>query len=197
MPTPHLRCGCYVKDVLTRPCHRPSAHVDWIGLDPQPGISSGFYFSRGAMTRRCASYAARSQYIRNDASVLWMMGFTLVVKGQPNEAIPLLEKAAVLADRSSGFINVLAAAYARAGRRSDALRILAELKKRKEQGYVAAASFAIVYLGLGENEEAFTWLGEAYKERSNILQFVKVHPFFDPLRGDRRFADLVYRVFLG
>jgi Flp pilus assembly protein TadD len=133
----------------------------------------------------------------NDASVLWMMGFTLVVKGQPNEAIPLLEKAAVLADRSSGFIDVLAAAYARAGRRSDALRILAELKKRKEQGYVAAASFAIVYLGLGENEEAFTWLGEAYKERSNILQFVKVHPLFDPLRGDRRFADLVYRVFLG
>ena len=106
----------------------------------------------------------------------------------------MLEKAAVLADRSSGFIDVLAAAYARAGRRSDALRILAELKKRKEQGYVAAASFVIVYLGLGENEEAFSWLGEAYKERSNILQFVKVHPLFDPLRGDSRFADLVHRV---
>jgi TolB-like protein/DNA-binding winged helix-turn-helix (wHTH) protein/Tfp pilus assembly protein PilF len=133
----------------------------------------------------------------NNAGVLWMMGFTLVLKGQPNEAIPLLEKAAVLADRSSGFIDVLAAAYARAGRRSDALRILAELKKRKQQGYVAAASFVIVYLGLCENEKAFTWLGEAYKERSNILQFVKVHPLFDALRGDPRFADLVHRVGLG
>lgn len=53
------------------------------------------------------------------------------------------------------------------------------------------------YLGLGENEQAFAWLEEAYKERSNMLQFVKVHPLFDPLRGDPRFADLVHRVGLG
>ena len=133
----------------------------------------------------------------NDAGALWTLGFTLVLKGQPNEAIPLLEKAAALADRSSGFIDVLGAAYARAGRRSDALRILAELKRRQQHGYVAAASFVIVYLGLGENEQAFVWLEEAYKERSNMLQFVKVHPLFDPLRGDPRFADLLHRVGLG
>jgi len=133
----------------------------------------------------------------NDAGALWTLGFTLVLKGQPNEAIPLLEKAAALADRSSGFIDVLGAAYARAGRRSDALRILAELKRRKQHGYVAAASFVIVYLGLGENEQAFAWIEEAYKERSSMLQFVKVHPLFDPLRGDPRFADLLRRVGLG
>jgi TolB-like protein/Tfp pilus assembly protein PilF len=73
----------------------------------------------------------------NDAGALWLLGFTLVVKGQANEAVPLLEKAANLADRSSGFIDTLGAAYARAGRRSDALRILAELKRRKQHGYVA------------------------------------------------------------
>ena len=53
------------------------------------------------------------------------------------------------------------------------------------------------YLGLGENEEAFAWLEQAYKEQSNMLQFVKVHPYFDPLRSDPRFADLVRRVGLG
>jgi TolB-like protein/tetratricopeptide (TPR) repeat protein len=133
----------------------------------------------------------------NDAGTLWMLGFSLVVKGEPNEAIPLLEKAAAFADRSSGFLDVLAAAYARAGRRNDALRILAELKRRKQHGYVAAASFVIVYLGLGENEQAFAWLEEAYKVQSNMLQFVKVHPLFDPLRGDSRFVDLLHRVGLG
>ncbi len=133
----------------------------------------------------------------NDAGSLWLLGFTLVIKGQASEAIPTLERAAAVADRSSGFIDVLGAAYARAGRRSDALRILAELKRRKQHGYVAAASFVIVYLGLGENEQAFAWLEEAYKERSNMLQFVKVHPLFDPLRGDPRFVDLLHRVGLG
>lgn len=131
------------------------------------------------------------------AGTLWLLGFTLVMKGQPKEAIPLLEKAASLTNRSSGFIDLLAAAYARAGRRSEALRILAELKKHKQRGDAQAASFVIVYLGLGENEQAFSWLDEAYKEQSNMLQFVKTHPLFDPLRGDPRFADLVHRVGLG
>ncbi len=49
------------------------------------------------------------------------------------------------------------------------------------------------YLGLGDNEQAFVWLERAYKEQSMILQYVKVHPFFDPLRGDPRFADSVRR----
>jgi hypothetical protein len=68
------------------------------------------------------------------------------------------------------------------------------LKRRKQHGYVAAASLLIVYLGLGENEQAFTWLQEAYKEQSNMLQFVKMHPRFDPLRADPRFEHLVRRV---
>jgi hypothetical protein len=50
------------------------------------------------------------------------------------------------------------------------------------------------YLGLGDNEEAFAWLEQAYKEQSNMLQFVKVHPYFDPISKDPRLADLVRRV---
>ena len=89
---------------------------------------------------------------------------------------------------------MLIRAYAHAGRRGDALRLLAELKNRKKAGYVPAGAFVNAYLGLGENDEAFAWLEQAYKEQSNMLQFVKVHPFFDPIRGDPRFADLVRRV---
>ena len=49
-------------------------------------------------------------------------------------------------------------------------------------------------MGLGDNEQAFARLERAYGEHSQILQNIKVHPFFDPLRGDPRFADLVRRV---
>ena len=81
-----------------------------------------------------------------------------------------------------------------AGRRADALRLLAVLKKREQAGYVPAAAFVNAYLGLGDYDLAFAWLEQARMEQSNILQFVKVHPYFDPIRGDPRFAELVRRV---
>src|SRR4029077_6787874 len=96
--------------------------------------------------------------------------------------------------RSPAVIGVLVRAYAYAGRRTEALRFLDELKRRKQTGYVPAAAFVNAYLGLGDNEQAFAWLERAYSEQSMMLQFIKVHPFFDPLRGDSRFADLVHRI---
>jgi len=85
-------------------------------------------------------------------------------------------------------------AYAHAGRRAEALQLLDELKRRQQKGYVPTAAFVNAYLGLGDNEQAFAWLERAYKEHSMILQYIRVHPFFDPLRGDPRLADLVRRV---
>jgi TolB-like protein/DNA-binding winged helix-turn-helix (wHTH) protein/tetratricopeptide (TPR) repeat protein len=130
----------------------------------------------------------------NDASILRYLGYVLIAKNQPEDAIPVLEKALTLSDRSPGIIGVLIRAYAHAGRRADALKLLAELKKRKQAGYVPAGAFVNAYLGLGERDQGFASLEQAYNEKSAILQFLKVHPFFDPLRDDPRFADLVRRV---
>jgi TolB-like protein/DNA-binding winged helix-turn-helix (wHTH) protein/Flp pilus assembly protein TadD len=130
----------------------------------------------------------------NDAMALWFLGFVLNANNQPQEAIPILEKALSVSNRSPGVIGVLVRAYAHAGRRADALRLVEELKKRKQAGYVPPAAFVNAYLGLGDNEEAFAWLEQGYNEQSNILQWLKVHPYFDPLRDDPRFKDLVRRV---
>jgi TolB-like protein/tetratricopeptide (TPR) repeat protein len=130
----------------------------------------------------------------DDGMVLWELGFDLIANGQPEEAIPVLEKALSVSDRSPGVAGVLVRAYAHAGRRADALRLLGELKRRREKGYIPTAAFVNAYLGLGDNEQAFVWLERAYQEKSNILQFLKVHPFFDPVRNDPRFADLLHRV---
>jgi len=130
----------------------------------------------------------------DDATALFELGFPLIANNQPADAIPALEKALSVSNRSPGVIGVLIRAYAHAGRRSDALRLLAELKERSKTGYVPAGAFVNAYLGLGENEQTFASLEQGYKEQSNILQFLKVHPFFDPIRADPRFADLVRRV---
>ena len=130
----------------------------------------------------------------DDAGDLWFLGFMLIANGQPDQAIPPLEKALSVSSRSPGVIGVLVRAYAHAGRRADALRLLAELKKRKQTGYIPAAAFVNAYLGLDEKEQAFAALEEAFEEHSNILQWIKVHPYFDPIRDDPRFKDLLRRV---
>ena len=130
----------------------------------------------------------------DDGPVLWYLGFALMAKGQPEQAIPVMEKAVSVSDRSPAVVGTLVRAYAHAGRRADALRLLEELKRRKQVGYIPAPAFVNAYLGLGDYEKAFVWLEEAYKEQSNGLQFLKVHPFYDPLREDPRFKDLVRRV---
>jgi predicted Zn-dependent protease len=130
----------------------------------------------------------------NDAGALLYLGFVLIAKNQSADAVPVLEKALALSDRSPAVIGVLIRAYSHAGRQADALKLLAELKKRKQAGYVPAGAFVNAYLGLDERDQVFAALEQAYAERSTILQFLKVHPFFDPLRDDPRFADLVRRV---
>jgi len=129
----------------------------------------------------------------NDALTYWFLGFALIANGQPDEAIPTLEKAVALSKRSPAVIAVLIRAYAHAGRRPEALRLLDELKRRQQTGYVPAAAFVNAYLGLDDNEQSFAWLERAYQEQSMILQYLKVHPFFDPLRSDPRFATLLRR----
>jgi tetratricopeptide (TPR) repeat protein len=128
-----------------------------------------------------------------NAFALWFLGFALIGAEQFEEAIQVLERTASVSNRSSAVLGVLVHAYAGAGRRAEALRILDELHRRRKAGYVPPAAFLNAYLGLGDTEEAFTWLGRAADERSNITQFLKVHPFFDPLRGDPRFAVFLRR----
>ena len=130
----------------------------------------------------------------NDAIAHLILAFPMIANGQAEEAIPDLEKTATMMHRSPGALELLATAHARAGHRAEALRLLEELKQRRKTGYVQATSFINPNLGLGNYDEAFVWFERAYHEREGILQWLKVHPFFDPVRGDPRFADLLHRV---
>ncbi|HZS54983.1 MAG TPA: tetratricopeptide repeat protein [Bryobacteraceae bacterium] len=128
------------------------------------------------------------------AQARFFLGFALIGKGEPERAIPDLEQAVSLMHRSPGSLELLATAYGFAGRRSEALGLINELKQQGKQGYVPAGAFINPFLGLRDYNEVFAWFERAYAEQSNILQFVKVHPFFDPIRGDPRFQELVRRV---
>ena len=166
-------------------------------LDPLGGAGStplgGVAITNGWILFHARRYDEAIRELRNDDPDHWILGLALIANGQPDEAIPVLEKA-LGTGRNPAVMGVLVRAYAHAGRRGEALRLVDELKRRQQTSYVAAAPFVNAYLGIGENEQALAWLERAYQEQSNILQLIKVHPYFDSLRNDPRFADLVHRV---
>jgi hypothetical protein len=54
---------------------------------------------------------------------------------------------------------------------------------------------AVIYAGLGEKEQAFALLDQAYKERSYYLAtYLATDSRIDSLRSDPRFAELRKRV---
>jgi TolB-like protein/DNA-binding winged helix-turn-helix (wHTH) protein len=166
-------------------------------LDPLGGAGitpvGGVAITNGFILFYARRYDEAIRELRNDDPDHWYLGLALIANGQPDEAITVLEKA-LGPDRNPAVMGVLVRAYAHAGRRKEALRLLDELKRRQQTSYVAAAPFVNAYLGLGDNEQALAWLERAYQEQSNMLQLIKVHPYFDPLRGDPRFAELLHRV---
>jgi len=181
---------------------RTEEAVNWVrrGRELDPATVSGETVAWILFQSRRYEEAVRelrsAQSVQPDSVfVLSTQGFVLSAAGRDAEAIPALERAVALSHGGPAATGVLIRAYARAGRREDALRLLAQLKSRQATGYVPAAAFVNGYIVLGEYESAFAALEQAYEERSNILQFLKVHPYFDPLRPDRRFAALVQRVF--
>ena len=82
---------------------------------------------------------------------------------------------------------LLALTFARSGQREKAEDILEQLKERGAE----AGAIGIIHAGLGQLDEAFEWLHRAAKERSWIMSDLKVSPWFDPLRSDPRYQDLL------
>jgi adenylate cyclase len=110
------------------------------------------------------------------------------------EALVELQEAATLSGRIADYLGGLGHAYARAGRASEARKVLDELKERSKGKYVSWRDIAVIYAGLEEKDQAFACLEKAYNLRDSGIVFMKVDPLFDPLRSDPRFQGLLRRI---
>jgi len=99
----------------------------------------------------------------------------------------LIEKTSVL----SGFLGY---AYAMAGKK-EALKILHDLLEEAKQDYVPPYSIALIYTGLGKQDEALEWLEKAFVEHSHWRGWLALTPELDSLRSDPRFTELLRRRF--
>jgi len=123
-----------------------------------------------------------------------VLGQVLDAKGARDAAIVECQKARGLNDDPS-VLGVLARAYGLSGNKMEAEKILDQLEKLSQERYVSAYSFALIYLGLGDKEEALRWLEQSYQDRAGSdIGFIRVDPLLDPLRGDPRFEALAEKI---
>jgi len=109
-----------------------------------------------------------------------------------NEAIEQFKRAIQLAGDNEIFNANLAYAYAASGRREEALKTVKDLEDRQNRHSSTDANIALVYVGLGDRDQAMMWLDKAYQARFNPS--ILLRPAFDPLRSDSRFQDLLRRI---
>jgi Flp pilus assembly protein TadD len=115
-----------------------------------------------------------------------------VQKGKYAEAIAALKRAAEVSRGST--LGTLGYCYGVSGQRSEAERALIKLHELSKRQYISPDDYALIYTGLGEQDQALAWLEKAYQERSGRLVFLKVEPKFESLRSDNRFTDLLRRI---
>jgi TolB-like protein/DNA-binding winged helix-turn-helix (wHTH) protein/Tfp pilus assembly protein PilF len=121
----------------------------------------------------------------------YQLGQALAQKHAFPEAIDELQKAIDFSSGSKAFVAHLAYVYAVSGEKRKAMELLKGLINA-EQEFANAAEISLIYVGLGDRDQAMQWLDRAYAERFNPT--ILFRPSYDPIRSDPRFHQLLHRI---
>ncbi|MGH9753437.1 MAG: winged helix-turn-helix domain-containing protein [Blastocatellia bacterium] len=170
--------------------------INPLSLTINTGLGRMFYSNR-QYDQAVAQYR---KTLDLDPNILWVrlrLGQALSQKGLAEESLAEFRKAREILPASNGSDVVsirLAQAQAFMGQRDEAKRIVDQWKRLPPAGPISLQDVAIIYVGLGEKDEAFALLERAYAERDIHLASLKSDPRFDSIRSDPRYADLLRRL---
>jgi tetratricopeptide (TPR) repeat protein len=109
-----------------------------------------------------------------------------------DQAIAEFQRAIEISGHSGVLDSSLAYVYAVLGRKEEATKIAQDLEAQREQNPSVEANIALIYVGLGDQDQAMIWLNKGYEARFNPS--ILLRPAFDSLRSDARFKELLRRV---
>jgi tetratricopeptide (TPR) repeat protein len=155
-------------------------------------LGRAYYFARQT-DRAIEQYNKAIELDPSFAAAHSMLGMALLEKRDYERAIDELRKGISLSG-SGGQSVWLAYAYGLAGRRAEADRELAACLRRWNQQHTSGVCMALGYLGLGDKDHAFQWLEREFQEHTGTIFMLKAYPYWDGLRPDPRFQDLVRRM---
>jgi TolB-like protein/Flp pilus assembly protein TadD len=169
-----------------------------IGLDPLSAIireSRGYVY---VLMRRyedaIASHTELIELFPGFRRAYSSLGRAWYQAGDYRKAIAMYETAREYCGDVPNLLGALGQAYASAGCTDKARHLLRSLLQMANRTYVGATCVAMVYIGLGEYEEAINWLEKGVRERHIGVTAMGVHPAYDPMRTNPRFEALVSRI---
>ena len=122
------------------------------------------------------------------------LGKAYLQKGMLPEGLAELQEAAALPGGDTQlFAPWTGYAYALAGKRAEAYKVVETTKAREADEPYLAFGIAVIYCGLRQKDQALAWLEKACQERVPLFPDIIEEPAFDFLRSDAHFRDLVRR----
>jgi len=166
-----------------------------IGLDPHShvlnnGLASMYSFS-GQLERALEQRKKTLELAPGYVETISGLAEDYLSMSRYPEAVVTLKKAMDLAGRRPGLVAGLGRACALSGRKDEAEILLQELQERAASEYILPTYFAGLHASLGNADEAFRWLDQAYRERDPLMVFLRVPSSLDSLRADPRFDKLL------
>ena len=118
------------------------------------------------------------------------LGWVYALKGMYPEAKVEMRRAIEL-DPDSSTKGYLALWLARSGERDEARKLLDQIKLESTQRYVQSFTLGIIYMGLGEKDQALDWLEKEVSERGSNTRYYSNAPELDELRSEPRFKAML------
>src|SRR5438876_33985 len=171
-------------------------------IDPlSPQIIADLAYTYLVMRRYDEAIAQQRKALDLDPNAAWIrhdMAHAYTLKGAYAQAIAEDDKipvqAKVVAAENKLIASGIGWIYAVSGRRADALKISEQFKNLASHAYVDFYQVAEIYAALDDKDQAFRLLEKAYDEHSSNMPFLAVDPFWDGIRSDPRYADLLRRM---
>lgn len=165
-------------------------------LDPFSPVAAmnycrAIYYARDYDTASSCLQNLVKQY-PNYSNAQYVLGYVYLRKKMYPQAVTIFKGLYAGNKRYAG--AGLGYALGLGGQKEEAEKVLREMLELSEGQHLPPQEIALIYIGLGDRDNAFAWLAKAADERFAPLAYMSVDPIFDAIRSDARFSDLAKRL---